>query len=441
MQPPVVLKNPAHKTRPADRRAGYLLRLLRDRPAGWRNAPVVAAFPAETSNGAADKPPVRIFVGTEPGQARAERALVWSILRRRAPDRAYEIHLMKDLAGFKRRFWKTGFTNYRYAIPEWAAGAGRAIYNDVDQIYLADPAEVFDRDMGEAGVLDVDGRDTSVMLIDCARMAPVWPGAAARSEKPQHAAYRAMRDAADMWAPIPAAWNHRDEAYRPGETKVLHYTTLHTQPWRPFGKELRYQAHAHGAVWEELEREADLAGFTIFTAERPTPTFSAIARQRKARPRLVIAKNTAARAAQAIVDADASSALTLEAGPLAGRLGLACAAAGAPTPAAFEPYFETPPTDHVDAALSLDSLHRLPEDDAPWLLNALFRAARRRVHVSVACFDDAGPDGAGTGAQCILPPDWWRDQMAAAARRTPGVDWSLHCRTRPGFLPDSCYSG
>src|SRR3546814_3397096 len=76
-----------------------------------------------------EKPPVRIFLGTEPAQHRAERVFVWSILQARDPARRYEIYLMKDLKGFDRDRWKTGFTNYRYAIPDLAGKAGRAIYN------------------------------------------------------------------------------------------------------------------------------------------------------------------------------------------------------------------------------------------------------------------------------------------------------------------------
>ena len=65
-------------------------------------------------------PPVRIFLGTEEGQYRAERVFVWSILQVRDPSRVYEIHLMKNVAGFDRRGWRTGFTCYRFAIPDFA---------------------------------------------------------------------------------------------------------------------------------------------------------------------------------------------------------------------------------------------------------------------------------------------------------------------------------
>ena len=69
------------------------------------------------------KPPVRIFLGTEPAQYRAERVFVWSIERVRDPSRVYEIHLMKELQGFDRRGWTTGFTNYRFAFT-WNVAPG-----------------------------------------------------------------------------------------------------------------------------------------------------------------------------------------------------------------------------------------------------------------------------------------------------------------------------
>ena len=75
-------------------------------------------------------PPVRIFLGTEEGQYRAERVFVWSILQVRDPARVYEIHLMKNLAGFDRRGWRTGFTCYRFAIPDFA---GRTRQGDLQR--------------------------------------------------------------------------------------------------------------------------------------------------------------------------------------------------------------------------------------------------------------------------------------------------------------------
>ena len=108
-------------------------RTNRHRGPGTRAHPQVVVLRPHRAAASA-KPPVRIFVGTEPGQYRAERVFVWSVEQVRDPSRSYEIYLMKDLAGFDRSRWLTGFTNYRFAIPHLAGGAGRAIYNDVDQI-------------------------------------------------------------------------------------------------------------------------------------------------------------------------------------------------------------------------------------------------------------------------------------------------------------------
>ena len=84
---------------------------------------------------------MRIFLGSEEAQYRAERIFLYALERVRDPSRAYEIFVMRNMAGYTPRGWRTGFTNYRFAIPDYAGRSGKAIYNDVDQIYLADPGQ------------------------------------------------------------------------------------------------------------------------------------------------------------------------------------------------------------------------------------------------------------------------------------------------------------
>ena len=117
------------------------MKSLHSRPPGYRLSPEKIVLGPENHRSASHKTPVRIYVGTETAQARAERIFVWSIDLVRDPSRTYEIYLMKELTGFDRRRWLTGFTNYRFAIPDFAGGSGRAIYNDGDRIYLSDPGE------------------------------------------------------------------------------------------------------------------------------------------------------------------------------------------------------------------------------------------------------------------------------------------------------------
>ncbi len=236
-----------------------------------REVPECIVLPAPAS----DVPPVRIFLGTEPGQWRAERVFLWSILEHRDPARRYEIHRMERLEGFDERGWTTGFTNYRFAIPHFAGGRGRAIYNDVDQIYRADPAELFDLDLGDHGFLALSDRELSVLLIDGQRMADLWTLDEARRED-KKTLQRRTAARPGLRGDLPATWNARDGEADPETAKLVHYTTLHTQPWRPFPERYAYR-EGHGAeLWKAAEARADAAGFEGFDADRPSAAMAAL---------------------------------------------------------------------------------------------------------------------------------------------------------------------
>src|SRR5262249_4522979 len=70
-------------------------------------------------------------------------------------------------------------------------------------------------------------------------------------------------------------WNARDEEYEPGRSKLLHYTTLHTQPWRPFPQRFAYLPNPCARPWLELEASADAAAYRVFTRERPSAAWRA----------------------------------------------------------------------------------------------------------------------------------------------------------------------
>ena len=230
------------------------------------------------------RPPVRIFVGTEPVQHRAERVFFHALRKVRNPARVYEVYRMLRLPGFAQGRWRTGFTNFRFAIPDLAGRHGRALYNDVDEIYLGDPAELFDRPMGEAGYLALTPSDTAVMLLDCARMAQVWT-----LERAQRLGKKTLLELAaekpGLWAPLPAQWHARDTEYRPGFTTCLHYTALNLQPWHPTPEQYSYHPHPLGELWRDLEREADAAGYEIFSAAAPSPAYGDAAARLAVPPR------------------------------------------------------------------------------------------------------------------------------------------------------------
>ena len=247
------------------------IRKQQNRPEGSNNVPAKLLLSPVDGNRASKHATTRIFIGSEDAQHRAERVLLWSILKHRDPEKYYEVRIMKDLEGFDRKYWKTGFTGYRYAIPEFAGFEGRAIYNDVDQIYLDDPAKLQAENMCGAAVLALESRDTSVMVMNCAELKNVWTIAAIQSspERKIHASMLGHVRRKLLIGDLPVYWNARDHEYDEHSSKLLHYTTLHMQPWRPFRKDLRYRENPHGKLWQELENEADQRGFALEWKTQP----------------------------------------------------------------------------------------------------------------------------------------------------------------------------
>ncbi|TVS12325.1 MAG: hypothetical protein EA419_05170 [Wenzhouxiangella sp.] len=316
------------------------------------------------------KPPVRIYLGTERGQFRAERVFIWSVEKHRDSSRIYEIYLMRDLKGFKRRFWLTGFTNYRFAIPAFAGLKGKAIYNDTDQIYLKDPALLFDTPMDQAGFLSINDRDTSVMLIDCQRMSEVWNAHDVRRLGRKALEARARR--AGLWAELDAGWNARDSEYDPERSHLVHFTTLHTQPWRPFPAEFVYFDNPTDPLWPNLEGEADQAGFLSVTASRPSSQWPRSAARMAPQWRTLLGpKKPAVRVPERTVD------------------GL---------------------------------LEYLPDQDLPWVLERLFSTCES-IRVAV---DEPKLHGRHRTRRSLW---YWQQQLMAAARMHPSVRWTLRYRS------------
>ena len=419
---------------------------------GMREQPTLVLLGVREGVRASSKPPVRIFLGTEPAQYRAERIFVWSIERVRDPSRVYEIHLMKELAGFDRRRWLTGFTNYRYAIPHFAGGVGRAIWNDVDQIYLIDPGELFDTEMADHGFLTIPRLsskrrvDSSVMLIDCARMAPVWPLRETQRESSKLLLDRALA-VPGLWGDLAPEWNARDEEYEEGQSKLIHYTVLHTQPWQPLPKVFVYQRNAVGQVWYDLERSAGEAGYTVFSASHPSPQYTEmLSRLRRCPSQYTATRRTdapprnpeveGARAPEARIGVRTILEYRLakgkEDGPVSGKRS---SPFGVQSVTRYDPVFpefaefpqrEGGPVGMFDGVTCTEFLEYLPEEDVPWVIEELFARARRFVYATVSNGPRARtlPDGSRPRSRSGGRSGWYADFEAAGARH-PGVHWTL----------------
>ncbi len=409
------------------------------RPPGYRLYPEKIVLEAKHHDSVSSITPVRIFVGTETAQARAERVFVWSIDLVRDPSRTYEIYLMKELTGFDRRRWLTGFTNYRFAIPEFAGGSGRAIYNDVDQIYLADPGELFDRDMKNHGFLTIAKNDSSVMLLDCEKMDSVWNIEQVRHDRKSTLLNKAL-SIDNFWGELEPEWNARDEEYVPGKSKVLHFTALHTQPWNPFPQEFVYQENPVGYVWDELEKSADEATFQLFSRTQPSSQFPQLVK-------MVSKKN---------VDWQTSSHHTKE-DPSKGDMSQLIASLDNPSllhyqmGSAENTSMETnrsfSPTDSVtitpfnwcaldsarphgkyDIVYCSNGLSFLPDEDIPWVLEEIFSLASHMV--SVIIHDRELSSKIPWYLRSRLRNfHWWASQFHTISIHHPTIHWRLSFAT------------
>lgn len=391
---------------------------------GVRALPQKIVLGVEPGVTPSDKPPVRMFMGTEPRQHRAERVWIWSVHQVRDPSRVYEIYLMKDIVGFDRRLWLTGFTNYRFAIPHWAGKTGRAIYNDVDQIYLSDPAEMFDTDMQGKGFLAITPKDTSVMLIDCEKMAAVWSLDDAKRQRRKPIEQKSQH----LWGQLDRVWNSRDEEYVEGKSKVLHFTTIHSQPWQPFPEVYVYLPNKVGYVWHALERSADEAGFQVFTAQHPSDEFEMLAERLGGQAEASAGGTTAAPDGLSELLGAASVKSILDVTVTPTRELIAPRAGQSLTRRTL--LADRLDDSACDAVVCTDQLDFLPVADIPWAVEKLFGQAQQFVYASVAAQPRTRPLADGSSLHSHAADDgWWSWLFAQAGARHPHVRWTLAVRT------------
>ncbi len=162
----------------------------------------------------------------------------------------------------------TEFSLYRYLIPQICNYQGKAIYIDSDIICLTDIGELFDTPLKGCQFLAKKdayshmGKELwalSVMLIDCEKCQfkletyykEIAQGLYSQKDfacmSPTfltHHPYQ-IRE-------LDPRWNVLDYADR--STKLIHYTNLHTQPWK-------HPNHPYGKLWFTYFHEAIAAGY------------------------------------------------------------------------------------------------------------------------------------------------------------------------------------
>lgn len=212
----------------------------------------------------ADPAALRIFIGSEDSQIVAHRVLEYSI--RAHSSVPVEITPMLDLAipvpSDPENRSRVGFSFTRFVIPQLCGYQGRALYLDADMLVLGDVAELAELPFGGNKLLcsyQTDrpakwkdkatfrpGRHTAVMLLDCSRLPwkieEVIGGLdEGRYTYEQLVHELCLVEPAEIADTIPPEWNHL-ERYDPGLTRLVHFTVVHTQPWRS-------NANPLGALW------------------------------------------------------------------------------------------------------------------------------------------------------------------------------------------------
>jgi hypothetical protein len=211
--------------------------------------------------------PVRVFVGSQEAQMLAVKVLEFSIRERTAAEvvvhplheAQVEFPTPKDVQNRPR----TPFSFQRFYIPALKGFRGRAIYLDSDM-------QVF-RDIMELWTLPFEGADLlaarepgesgrrpqfSVMLLNCAELKWNLADIVARLDRGELTYETLMYDMAvarNIRAVIDSSWNSL-ERYREGQTGLLHYTDMPTQPWVS-------AENPNGILWMQDLRRAVQDGF------------------------------------------------------------------------------------------------------------------------------------------------------------------------------------
>lgn len=141
------------------------------------------------------------------------------------------------------RQWATQFTCFRYAVPEFAGFQGRAIWTDVDMIVLGDMAELWNMELKKPWAC-VSHKRTDVSVIDAGAFYDLkgWPSVEFMRthgvSAPVLRAWLVKRGL--MECSVPPVWDHCDR-YKPGKSKLVHFTNMFTQPWKPWPERFDYR--------------------------------------------------------------------------------------------------------------------------------------------------------------------------------------------------------
>jgi hypothetical protein len=188
--------------------------------------------------------PIRVYVGSEEAQELGVKVLEYSIRRRASMDvEVFPLHHARmefPMPKDARNRPRTPFSFQRFNIPALKGYRGRAIYLDSDMQVFQDIKALWTLPFDGADLLAARERggtgrkpQFSVMLLNCEELRWDITEIVARLDRGELTYETLMYEMAvarKVSAAISPEWNSL-ERYVEGETALLHYTDMPTQPW------------------------------------------------------------------------------------------------------------------------------------------------------------------------------------------------------------------
>ncbi len=220
-------------------------------------------------------PPLRVFTGVQERELIAAKVLEFSI-HQYASQPVEVVHLptVTRTPVHRGNRQRTPFSFSRFLIPELNDYRGRALYVDSDMQVFDDITELWQIPFDGAKIMCTNqtfipeqwrnnpdfhpGRQMSVMMLDCDNLPWKIDDILDGLDEGRYTYANLMFemclvDPDEVQDRLPEGWNHL-EHFIDGETKLLHYTVVPTQPWKSEQNPLRH-------IWEDAFVRAVRAGY------------------------------------------------------------------------------------------------------------------------------------------------------------------------------------
>lgn len=210
--------------------------------------------------------PVSVFVAATAAEWLPTRVLEFSIQETSAlPVQLHRIASFERSIPMPRELRnrpRTPFSFQRFLIPELCGYQGRAIYLDADMQLFTDIGALWNTPMDGHDLLTVregtEGRkgQFSVVLLDCERLQWRIESVVQGLDEGRYTYEQLMYEmcvAGSVGRTLDPGWNSL-EKYEPGQTRLLHYTDMDTQPWVSLNNPLSH-------LWVDCLRRAIGVGF------------------------------------------------------------------------------------------------------------------------------------------------------------------------------------